>query len=130
MRLAPLLALVLLSACASDGLMADEMPMRGPSETVGLGQPAYVRNFMVVPVRLIEDSRCPASVQCVQAGTVRIAAEIRYAESLPEPVELKLGEPVAHDRWSVVLRDVQPVPQAPGAIPPAAYRFTIDTPPR
>jgi hypothetical protein len=49
---------------------------------VRLGETAMVSPARVTPIEVLEDSRCPAGVQCVWAGRVRIAARV----SRPRPV--------------------------------------------
>lgn len=53
-------------------------PPPGPANTVGLGERmALGHGVTVVPLRIIEDSRCPINARCIQAGqlVVRVAVE-------------------------------------------------------
>ena len=58
------LALVTLASCAT-------VPTGGVGPTAALGGTAAVGEITVRPVELLEDSRCPAQVQCIWAGQVR-----------------------------------------------------------
>ena len=53
-------------------------PPPGPSATVALGQRmALGHGVSVVPLHVVEDSRCPINARCIQAGqlVVRVAIE-------------------------------------------------------
>ncbi|MEA3017163.1 MAG: hypothetical protein QOI38_1885 [Sphingomonadales bacterium] len=97
------------------------------SATLRLGEAARLRGVRVRVLRVVEDSRCPASVQCVQAGTVRLAARLSDERGTRE-VMLSLGvaEPLA-GRRSLRLLAACPYPRAPGAIASADYSFLIAT---
>src|SRR5688572_32249369 len=115
-RTAPLLALLVLASCAT-------VPQRdyanGP--TAPLNEVANLDGLTVRPLAVLEDSHCPASVQCVWAGRVRISAEVSGAGSR----ELTLGEPVAISGGTLTLVDVRPGKRTPEAIPPRRYEFTF-----
>ena len=93
--------------------------------TLRLGEAARIGGRAVRALRVEEDSRCPADVQCIQAGTVRLAVAVgtgggarHLVLRLDEPVELERG------RW-LSLAAVCPAPRAPGRIESDAYRFTL-----
>lgn len=116
MRPVPFLALLALAACTSIVPAA-----AGPA---GLGQVTAVESLLVRPLALLEDSRCPASVQCVWAGQVRIRAEI-MSRSGREVRELTLGKPIAVSGGMLTLIAVEPTKLAPGTTDPSAYRFSF-----
>lgn len=111
-----------LTGCAAG---AGARPAEG-SATLRLGESARVGGLAVRAFRVEEDSRCPASVHCVQAGTVRLAVALgtgggrHLVLRLDEPLEVERG------RWLSLLA-VCPAPRAPGAIRPADYRFILAT---
>jgi hypothetical protein len=41
---------------------------------VPIGKNAYVDGPIIRPIRVIEDSRCPANARCIWAGTVKVEA--------------------------------------------------------
>jgi len=122
MRLAVLASLALSLAGCAAGPGAEPADGRA---SLRLGEEARIGGLAVRALRVEEDSRCPANVQCVQAGTVRLAAALRTGAgerrvvlSLDEPIEVGRG------RW-LSLSAVCPAPLAPGPVAPGAYRFTL-----
>jgi len=117
----PILAALVLAAC---GPKSTPPPPPGP--TAGLGQAAEVNGLRLRPLDVLEDSRCPARVQCVWAGQVRI----RVAVGTPgggeiSRHELTLGKPEIIHGGALTLVHVEP---AKGTLPSMerdAYRFTF-----
>ena len=116
MKHTPLLALFALAACTS--------VVAAPTGPAGFGQFTAVESLQVRPLALLEDSRCPASVQCVWAGQVRIRAEISSASGR-EIREMTLAKPIAVAGGALTLADVEPPKLAPGTTDPRQYRFTF-----
>jgi hypothetical protein len=80
--------------------------------------------FVVTPVSIAEDSRCPASVQCIQAGTVRLLVRVGTDAGRSE-LAVELRKPAAiNGDWLHLLRAC-PYPAKPGPIPSEAYEFTF-----
>ena len=111
-----LIALLALAACTS--------VIAAPTGPAGFDQVTAVESLQVRPLALLEDSRCPASVQCVWAGQVRIRAEI-MASSGREIREMTLGKPIAVAGGRLTLVAVEPPKVTPGTTGPSAYRFTF-----
>lgn len=116
MKPTPLLALLALTACTS--------VVAAPTGPAGFGQVTAVESLQVRPLALLEDSRCPASVQCVWAGQVRIRAEI-MSRSGRKVREMTLGKPIPVSAGTLTLVDAGPPKQAPGTTDPRQYRFTF-----
>jgi hypothetical protein len=121
-------AFLALAACASapaEGGSAAPAGAAGES-LVRIGEEVRLGGLSVRALRLVEDSRCPAGVQCIHAGTVRLAVRLSQSGTAREAV-LRLGEPeplgAGRFLW---LSAACPVPAAPGAQPPpGAYRFLV-----
>ena len=99
---------------------------KGPSlQTVRFGQRADYGSASVRPLRLLGDSRCPADVECVWAGTVKILVEVVAHRKLHRRT-IALDEAIRLDRgvW-VTLALVCPVARAGEKIPPSSYRLTF-----
>lgn len=113
-------ACVIASGCVA----RDAQPSPGPS-FVRIAETARVDGVAVRALRLVEDSRCPMNVMCIQAGTVRLAVRLDENGRSRETV-LQLGqtEQIGTDR-SIRLVAVCPARRDPEPPSPAAYRFLI-----
>lgn len=94
------------------------------STTVGIGETAYTFGVHITPTALVEDSRCPQDVQCIQAGTVRVKVTLE-SEGGTQTVTLTQGSPINFVGKRVVLMDVTPVKNSKKTISPQDYRFTF-----
>lgn len=112
--------LSLLAGCAT--------PVADSSETVvrhvRLTETARLFSLAVTPIRLIEDSRCPTGVVCIQAGTVRVEARVSDGRG-PRTFILPLGVAVELDGgWAKLIR-VCPYPVHGSPIRPNDYLFSV-----
>lgn len=121
MKRIALLSMIALSACAT---VPEAEIGNGP--TAPFGEIANLDGIAVRPLELVEDSRCPASVQCVWAGRVRIRAEL-IGDGIRE---LTLGDPAAVGGGTLTLVDVRPGKRTPEAISRRTYQFTFRFEPR
>ena len=130
-------ALPLFLALAACATVPPPAPPSPPSPVAAIGESAVVGGLVIRPLALLEDSRCPASVQCVWAGRVRIRAAIAPARlALPagpnasatmvgREIDLILGVPVVEFGRTVELTGAAPAVAVPGRIEPGVYRFTF-----
>lgn len=109
---------VALDGCAAVGPVANQ-PIEGP---VRLGEIAAVDGPKVRPDRVIEDSRCPADVQCIQAGRLVVRATV-LGGGWSKELDLTLGVPVPVADGMLTLVDATPVPIASETA--ASSRFTF-----
>ncbi|WP_051067866.1 hypothetical protein ACQR5W_08325 [Xanthomonas sacchari] len=121
MRVKPLAALMAMSlaGCATGGPVASS-PIEGP---VRVGEIAAVDGPRVRPDRVMEDSRCPADVQCIQAGRLVVRATV-LGGGWSKEVDLTLGVPVPVADGMLTLVDATPVSIASKTAASAA-RFTF-----
>lgn len=95
-----------------------------PGETVletRINQSASGDGVKIVPLAVVEDSRCPADAVCVQQGTVRLRTLLGDAETTFE-----LNQSVRHSGKTITLVAVRPYPYASqSAIAQSDYRFTF-----
>lgn len=90
----------------------------------GLKEGASALNMTVTPLEVVEDSRCPRSVQCIQAGTVRVRVRVTSGIGTSEQV-IALGGTMTTEAESVTLTAVSPYPDLTD-ISPEDYRFTFE----
>lgn len=111
-----------LGSCAT--VPAAQSRSGSPLAWARLGERTFVDGPAVTPLAVLEDSRCPADVQCVWAGQVRIRAMIHLGSGDVEH-ELASGKPIHVADGSLELVEVRPVPNSKAAIAPGDYRFGL-----
>lgn len=77
--------------------------------TLSVGETKYVNGIMITLNRIVEDSRCPQNVQCIQAG--RVVAEVALrSDTDRETVKISSLDTPAHqfDTFKVSLVGVAP----------------------
>ncbi|WP_407469235.1 hypothetical protein ABFU38_05125 [Xanthomonas campestris pv. raphani] len=116
----PTLWIISLVGCATTGPVTSS-PIEGP---VGLGEIAAVDGPKVRPDHVIEDSRCPADVQCVVAGRLIVRTTV-MGGGWSKQIDLTLGMPVPVADGMLTLVDATPVPLSEEAVPASAARFTF-----
>lgn len=100
--------------------------------TLGINQAAGFRNGVAIrPLEVLEDSRCPAGVMCIQAGTVKISVRAKTAaNATATPLTLALGEATTYGGLTITLTSVEPLRTQGGGTPSAdQYRFTFKVEP-
>ena len=90
--------------------------------TVGFGQRTKGLAAEITPLEVVEDSRCPVDVVCIQAGTVRIKASV---DTYPLDFTFILGKPLETDTAMITLTAVTPTKHAGVEIKASDYRFTF-----
>lgn len=118
---APLLAIVALSACVTT---AQQTALPDGSD-VALGQRAMVDGPIVEPVKILEDSRCPTNARCVWAGRVKLQMVWIRGNGERQPFEVTLGEPVQLADGQFTLESVRPEKRTDMTIKPEDYRFSF-----
>lgn len=73
---------------------------------------------------IVEDSRCPSDVTCIQAGTVRLSATVEGPNGTSS-LALALGVPATTEHMVYTLTDVVPFPLASAPAHTDQYRFTM-----
>ncbi len=117
----PIAAALLLAAC---GPKSTPPPPPGP--TAGLGQAGEVNGLRFRPLEVLEDSRCPARVQCVWAGQVRVLVAVGSpAGGEISRHEMTMGKPVIVHGGALTLVSVEPPKGTMGSMERDAYRFTF-----
>jgi hypothetical protein len=109
--------------------------LQGPLASEGklslaLGESKTAEGITIGLTKLVEDSRCPVDVQCIQAGTVRVEGTVNDLKRL---FVFALNEPQQVEGKVLTLIDVEPgVKQADTTVVPSEYHFTfsVGSPPQ
>lgn len=78
----------------------------------------------VTPREVVEDSRCPVDVVCIQAGTVRVRVHI-VKDGEESEVVFRVGETRTVGEWRVTLAEVLPEARSTREILPEEYHFVF-----
>ena len=92
---------------------------------VGIGGTQEAFGVRITPTEVLEDSRCPIDVECVQEGTIRVLATLEGGAG-SAPQEFSLGEPITTEAEIITLAGVTPVPQSDTTIASEEYRFFFE----
>lgn len=96
---------------------------------LALGQTGDFGPVNLTPLNVDEDSRCPAGVQCIWAGQVRVKVLVEPAGA-DHAVFATLGQPLGVDGGTLLLESASPQRTSTAQTPPSHYRFTLRyTPP-
>lgn len=105
----------------------DEEPVTPFGEAgLSLGETgSFAGGLSVRPLAVLEDSRCPRSAQCIQAGTVKVSVRISSGLGVSTNT-FEPGTTITTEAESVTLLSVSPEPVAGQQIPLDAYRFLFE----
>lgn len=78
------------------------------SNDVVINQKFTNNGISIIPLEIVEDSRCPLGVFCIQAGTVRLKVNLQSA-TVKKEVVLTLEKPVLFSNKKITLTGVQPI---------------------
>lgn len=90
-----------------------------------IGQSVSALDVTITPKAVIEDSRCPADVQCIWAGRVRITVTLTSGLGTSDQ-EFTLGQTITTEAETVTLVEVTPAMKSNTDITPAQYRFIFE----
>lgn len=119
MKIAAFIPLIALAACAiapppsSDGIAGTKI-----GQTINLGGPK------VTVLEVLEDSRCPAEVDCAWPGQVKLSVRIELGSGA-KVAELISNQPLAVADGQLELTKVLPIRSNTRPIAPQDYRFTL-----
>lgn len=98
----------------------------GQRVDVAFGLSASALGVTVIPTELLEDSRCPIDVQCIQAGTVRIKATLVSGMGTSTGQIFELMKPVTTEAEEITLMQVAPTPVSTEERDRADYMFQFE----
>lgn len=103
---------------------ATTTPEKETGLEAGLGGKINNSGVQIFPLEVIQDSRCPTDVQCIQTGTVKLKAKIVSGLG-PSEVIFTLGESITTKAEIITLTQVLPFPNSKQIIKKEDYRFTF-----
>lgn len=90
----------------------------------GIQKPVTGLGVTITPLKVLEDSRCPIDVTCIQAGTVRLSAKVRLDQQGVESTEtFTVGVPIAIGGGTITMMSVSPSKSQNTEITPSLYQF-------
>jgi len=92
------------------------------STIAALNERILTDGIHITPLRVTEDSRCPADVVCVQAGTVALDTLLEV-DGVTTSMNMSLGTPISFLGKRIELINVLPSASSVAAIVPTDYRF-------
>jgi hypothetical protein len=102
-------------------------PQEGGNTNVNvqIGSTGEMRGVSITPKEIMEDSRCPVDVVCIQAGTVRVRIQLTSEGGVQEAI-LTLDTPITFAGKRVKLSAVTPAPRSLAHPTAADYVFTFE----
>jgi hypothetical protein len=94
--------------------------------TIGLNKKAYFNDITVETEAVLEDSRCPKDVQCIQAGRVVVAVNVSSNGAYVRTADFKIDDFINVGNTRITLTAVHPDADSTKKIENGEYRFTFD----
>lgn len=104
-------------------VVIEEVEVTEVDLVLGLNEVSEAFDAEFVVTEVVEDSRCPIDVDCIQAGTVRVRIESRPAG---HEAIITLGESVSLGEYEVEFLAVRPDPVSTSPIQETEYEFTFE----
>ena len=89
---------------------------------VSLGERVSESGITLTVHEVLEDSRCPIDVVCIQMGTVRVRATLESGLGTGDQI-FELQKPVTTEAEEITLVQVDPAPRSDHAIQKSEYLF-------
>ncbi len=114
-------------ATSTDSVVPDAVVTPGSKKvTASFRERIAYNDILIEPSAIKEDSRCPESVQCIQAGRAVVSLSIYSLEG--EHVtskDVEEGTSFYVGSTKITLEKVSPYPAVPGKIGDTDYRFDL-----
>ncbi|HRH20890.1 MAG TPA: hypothetical protein PLE81_09680 [Brevundimonas sp.] len=128
MRLTVVLSLGLglaLASCAATPATGGPSYFSG-QRTAGLDEAVRLSNLRIIPLEVVEDSRCPTDVDCVWAGRLVVRVMIQSSAFPTRTESMELGRGIAlEDARSLTITAAEPDRVSGVAVRPSDYRLTF-----
>lgn len=115
-----------LETCESDVEVPEVVPVPPDKDTgLRLGEFGKFNTISILPLSIVEDSRCPTDVTCIQSGTVRLKIQIVSSIGTSTSI-VKLGQEFTTEGMTITLTNVIPPKNSKINIEDTEYRFNFD----
>jgi hypothetical protein len=104
---------------------------QGPvQKTIAIGASGQLGNVIIKIDSLIQDSRCPTQVTCIQAGSVSVHATVSKGTVAVSHDFISTGTPFMFEGYSIKIVNVTPVPTTgANTVALSDYRVTFEATP-
>jgi hypothetical protein len=106
---------------------APEESVRTENELViAINKGGSINGMVIVPTKIVEDSRCPMNARCIQAGTVKVAASVTGGAKTGSYVFELGADAIVINEKQIRLISVTPEVELAGVnIPSTDYSFVF-----
>lgn len=94
------------------------------STILSVGETKEILGAIVTLESIIQDSRCPLDVQCIQKGTVDVKITLRFPLET-KATELSLDKPIRFGDYTITITDVTPTKNSKKETKPSDYKVTL-----
>lgn len=101
--------------------------LKETTKEIKLGERIVVAGIAITPTHVVEDSRCPSNVVCIQAGTARVQVVVRNDVDgwKDDTLVLTLNKAAVYQGRTITLVGVYPYPRAGQSPLNEEYRFVF-----
>ncbi len=96
------------------------------STTVSIGQSASISGIRLIPLKVLSDSRCPANVNCIWAGEIKVSVQLEK-NNIAQQVEFSLEKNIQFEGVTLKLVNAKPEQLTGTTIKEGEYIFTFET---
>jgi len=83
-------------------------------------------DISITPIKIVQDSRCPPDVTCIQAGTIKLAVNLTRDTS-EKSVELTLNDRISFEGTSITFtKATGPSPVKENSVRDTEYQYTFE----
>lgn len=93
---------------------------------VSIGQSVFINGVRITLNKIVQDSRCPADVQCIQAGSVTVNVTLQ-SDTDKETTDISsVANPIAFDSYKISVKNVSPSRIAGSILEPGKYAVVFN----
>jgi len=106
----------------------EELPGDAGNSTlgeVGVGKSVFINGVRVSLNKIVQDSRCPADVQCIQAGWVTASVTLQSETDTVTKDMSSVAAPTQFDSYEISIISVKPLKKSVSPTAPGDYLITF-----